>query len=59
MFAPSLGQRRDRRMMERAVGLMRHAREIRIGNRAADERTRDLAGDFGVRASRERGDLRS
>ena len=52
-----LRQRRDRRMTERAVGVVRHAREVGIRDRAADERAHDLAGDFGIGPAGKRGDL--
>ena len=45
-------------MAERAVGLVRHAREIGVRDRAADERAHDLAGDLGVGTPGQRGDLR-
>src|SRR5438045_2954928 len=44
-------------MMEGAVGLVRHAREIRRRNRAADEGARHLAGDLGIGASGQGADL--
>ena len=52
-----LRERRDRRMAERAVGVVRHAREFGVRDRAADERFQDLAGDLGVTPPGQRRDL--
>ena len=57
MPGESCAERRDGRMAERAVGVVRHAREIGVGDRAADERAHDLAGDLGIRAAGQRRDL--
>ena len=54
---PKLRERRDRRMAESAVGLVRHAGEVGIRDRAADERAHDLAGNLGVGTAGQRGDL--
>ena len=51
-----LHQRRHRRMAERAVGLVRHARQISPRNRIADKRRDDLDRDLGIRTARQRSD---
>ena len=45
---PELHQRRDRGMAEIAVGLARHAGEIRLGDGVADERADHLDRDFRI-----------
>ena len=52
-----LRQRCDRRMAEGAVGIMRHAREIHVGNGATDKRSHHLAGSLRVSAPGQPGDL--
>ena len=52
-----LRERRDRRVAERAVGIVRHAGKVGIRNRAADKGAHHLAGDLGVAATGQCGDL--
>ena len=53
-----LRKRRNGRVAERAVGVVRHAGEFRVRNGAADEGAHDLAGDFGVGLAGQRRNLR-
>ena len=53
---PELGERRDRRMAEGAVGLARHAGEIGLRDAIADEGADHLDRDFGVRLAGKAGD---
>ena len=48
-----LGERRHRGMAEIAVGLARHAGEVRFADGIADERPHHLDGDFGIGPSGE------
>ena len=45
---PVLDQWHHGRVAERAVGFARHAGEVGVGERVADERAEDLDGDLGV-----------
>ena len=51
-----LDERRGRRMAEGAVGLLRHAREVGLGDRVADEGADHLDRDLGVGAAGKAGD---
>ncbi len=51
-----LHQRRGRRMAEGAVGLLRRAGEIGLGDRIADEGPDHLERDLGIRPSGKAGD---
>ena len=53
-----LDQRHGGGMAEGAVGLLRHAREIGLGDGIADERADHFDRDFGVRAAGKAGDGR-
>ena len=51
-----LDERRGRRMAEGAVGLARHASDIRLRDRVADKWPDHLAGDLGIRPAGETAD---
>ena len=55
-IGPELHQRDHHRVAERVVGFPRHAGEVGLGDRLADERADRLHGDLGVGAAGPGGD---